>query len=136
MDLISEGHFGKYSKMKILVLTFLKEVNFWGLSPLKLKISSSNLNGNIIAYKVFYLPIFNWRGGGGRWNTPPPILLRIIQKFEICVLREISCSTGPCPYAPSERKNPNLKKKIFQECITLGPYGLSQKCYRNSSRIG
>ena len=38
-------------------------------------------------------------------------------------------STGLDPYNRSERLNPNPSpnKKIFQECVTLDPYNMSQK---------
>ena len=41
----------------------------------------------------------------------------------------VAAAPGPGPYDPSEKKNPNPNpnKKIFQECITLGPYGFITK---------
>ena len=68
MEFISEGIFGKYLKIKILVLTLLKKGNFEAFfrpSPLKLKNLSKNINGSICAYRPFYLPIFRRIEGGG-----------------------------------------------------------------------
>ena len=57
MELISEGFFGKYSKMKILDLTFLKKSNFEAFfrsSTLKTENVFKNVNGSICAYRIIY----------------------------------------------------------------------------------
>ena len=63
MEYISEEIFGKYSKIKILDLTFLKKVKYLGLK-------TENFNGSIWACTVFYLPIFRGIEGGGVEPVP------------------------------------------------------------------
>ena len=59
IEFISEEIFGKYSKKKILVQTFLKKVKLLCL------LLTKNFNLSIIAYRVFYLPIFRRIEGEG-----------------------------------------------------------------------
>ena len=71
MEFISEGIFGKYSKMKTLVLTFLKKDQilrpFSGLAPSKLKIFPKNFKGRLCVPRGIVDTIFM-----GRENRPWP----------------------------------------------------------------
>ena len=61
--------------MKILVFEIFEKGQilrpFSGLAPSKLKKFPKHFNGSICAYRVFYLPIFRRRGGGGIHPRPP-----------------------------------------------------------------
>ena len=60
MEFISEGIFGKYSKIKILGFDIFENSNFKTDNFFKEK-----FNGSICAYRVFYLPIFRRIEGVG-----------------------------------------------------------------------
>ena len=99
MKFISEGIFEKYSKMKILVLTFLNKDQilrpFSGLAPSKLKMFSTKFNGSICAYRVLHLPFLRELkvvGGGDGIPTPVLPVLKVSKKNAF--LRELIITNG------------------------------------------